>query len=75
MIRCRGNGFNVLHDDLAALLSLVLRRTGSSPTSSPILQENGWCRVNHFDVEKLLKIVAERDPSFDPSEPARAPSM
>lgn len=46
-------------EELAALLSQVPRRTGISPTSSPVLPENNWCRINHFDAERLLKIAGE----------------
>lgn len=44
-------------EGLAEILSLVPRRTGISPTSSPVLPENNWCWINHFEAERLLKIV------------------
>jgi len=44
-------------EGLAAYLSEVPRRTGISATSSPVLPQNNWCRINHFDAERLLKIV------------------
>lgn len=47
-------------EELAAWLSTVPRRTGTAPYDGPVLPENGWCRINHFDVERLLKLVAER---------------
>jgi hypothetical protein len=46
-------------EDLAALLSQVPRRTGVSATTSAVLPENNWCRINHFEAEKLLKIAGE----------------
>lgn len=61
-------------EELAAWLSTVPRRTGARPTTSPILPENGWCRINHFDVERLLLAVAEdlemkQDAGAGPSGP------
>jgi hypothetical protein len=43
-------------EELAAVLSLVPRRTGVSPTSSPVLAQNNWCSIGHFDAEKMLKL-------------------
>lgn len=44
-------------EELAAVISQVPRRTGIYPTDGSVLPENGWCRINHFDAERLLKIV------------------
>jgi hypothetical protein len=46
-------------DDLAALISLVPRRTGIHYIESPTDGMNGWCHINHFAVERLLRIVDE----------------
>lgn len=46
-------------EDLAAVLSLVPRRTGTVWTTSPVLAQNNWCWINHFEAEALLKIVGE----------------
>jgi len=42
-------------EELAALLSTIPRRTGVQPTTSPVLPENSWCWINHFDAEKLIR--------------------
>jgi len=47
-------------EELAAWLSTVPRRTGVSPTTAPVLPENGWCWINHFHVERLLVDVAAK---------------
>jgi hypothetical protein len=44
-------------EELAAVLSHVKHRTGMDSTSSPLLPENNWCWINHFEAERLLKIV------------------
>lgn len=46
-------------EKFAAWLSTIPRRTGISPTSTPAYEKGGWCRVNHFDAEKLLRNYAE----------------
>lgn len=66
--RIDGNGemaFNVLGRPgrygaaLAAWLSRVPRRNGLvARTNSRVLPENNWCWINHFDVERLLLLVA-----------------
>lgn len=64
-------------EELAAWLAKVPRRTGVSPTEAAPLPENGWCRINHFDVERLLSLVAqEKLPSdeLDQSSDADAPA-
>jgi len=40
----------------ASWLSRVPRRTGISASTSPVLPENGWCRINHFDAERLVRL-------------------
>jgi len=44
-------------EELAAVISQVPRRMGIYPTERPMLPQNNWCRINHFDAERLLKIV------------------
>lgn len=44
--------------ELAAWLGEVPRRTGEVATQCGVLPENNWCRLNHFDAEKLLRAVA-----------------
>ncbi len=46
-------------EELAAIISQVPRRMGVSPTDAAMLPQNNWCRINHFDAERLLKIVGE----------------
>lgn len=53
--------------ELAAIISRVPRRTGHRPTDFPMLPENNWCRINHFDVERLLLSL-----DLEPSEPVNA---
>lgn len=43
--------------ELAELISRVPRRTGVSPTDFPSQPTANWCRINHFDVEKLVEHV------------------
>jgi hypothetical protein len=38
----------------AELLSTIPRRTGTQPTTAPVLPESNWCWVNHFDLAALL---------------------
>lgn len=40
-------------DGFAQVLSKYRPRTGASPASS-ISGDNGWCYMNHFDVEQML---------------------
>ncbi len=57
--------------DFAALISAVPRRTGTVSTETPSLPESGWCRIHHFDVEKLIRLIAEgRHPAMAPKAPA-----
>lgn len=51
-----GKGFG---DELAKILSLVPRRYGISPCASPAIAENSWCWINHFDVERLIQLIAQ----------------
>lgn len=53
---CQGFG-----KELAALLSQIETRTGISSRKGEVLPENGWCNINHFDVERLLHIAADID--------------
>jgi hypothetical protein len=62
-------------EDLAALLSQVPRRMGISPTTSPMLPQNNWCRINHFDAERLLNIAAEEILGMTPPEADSAPAV
>lgn len=45
-------------ESFAALISMIPRRTGATPTKVPALPENAWCTINHFDAERLIKLVA-----------------
>ena len=56
--------------DLAAVLSNVSRRTGIAPTSAAVLPEGAWCRINHFEAERLLKIVGADEFGIDGPENA-----
>jgi hypothetical protein len=56
-------------EELAEWLSQVPRRTGVNSTNAPVLPENGWCRINHFDVERLLNLVAAKMLDNEPDEP------
>lgn len=44
--------------ELAAWLGEVPTRTGENATQSGVLPESNWRRINHFDAEKLLRMVA-----------------
>lgn len=65
-------GFSTAYGaDFAALISAIPRRTGFS-TKSPVLPENSWCYINHFDVEALIRLIAEgRHPAMTPKAPAQ----
>lgn len=68
----RGDAYG---EELAEVLSLVRRRTGIATTDAPVLPENSWCRINHFEVERMLKIVGADlfgidGPGQQPSSPA-----
>lgn len=45
----------------AALLNKHRPRTGIAPGS--VCAENGWCRMNHFDVERLVMSCQEPPPA------------
>lgn len=40
--------------EFAHWLSQINTRTGVSASKREVLPENGWCNINHFEVEKLL---------------------
>lgn len=62
-------------EELAAVISKVPRRTGDQSTNRPVLAQNNWCRINHFDAERLLKIVGEEFFGITgPIEEAQAPT-
>lgn len=46
-------------EELATVLSHVPRRTGMSPFSYPASPISNWCWLNHFDAERMLKIVGQ----------------
>jgi len=46
-------------DDMAAFISRFPRRTGISPCDGRVLPCNNWCRLNHFDVEKMIHTAAD----------------
>ena len=56
------SGYNgcsgIYGEQLASWLSRVPHRYGLAATDSPVLPENSWCWINHFDVERLLRMVA-----------------
>jgi hypothetical protein len=47
-------------DELAEWLSQVETRTGITASKRNILPQNNWCRIKHFEAEKLLNLVADR---------------
>ncbi|WP_455233068.1 hypothetical protein [Geopseudomonas aromaticivorans] len=58
-------------EELASWLSTIPRRTGLQPTSTPVLPSANWGRLNHFDVERLLKAVGESlEQEYQPDGPA-----
>lgn len=46
-------------EKLAALLSKIYTRTGINPSKGHVIAQNNWCRINHFEAEKLLNIYVE----------------
>jgi len=46
-------------EELAGWLSQIETRTGERASKRNILPQNNWCRINHFEAEKLLLLVAE----------------
>jgi len=52
-----GDGKSEFGDELAAVLSKVERRYGIAHISTPANPVNNHCYINHFNVEKLLRIV------------------
>lgn len=53
------NGFCAHYGEkFAAALSKVPRRTGMKPYAGPCIPENGWCYVNHFDAEQIVREAA-----------------
>ncbi|MNF20722.1 hypothetical protein D3C87_686450 [compost metagenome] len=47
-------------NELVALINHIPLRTGVSPSKGTMLGCNGWCRINHFDAERLLKIAHQQ---------------
>lgn len=45
----------------AALLSQFEHRTGSQHVRSEVLPSNGWLYMNHFEVERMLRLVAAKE--------------
>lgn len=60
-----GEGYG---DELAEILSNVPRRTGIASYDGPVLGCNSWCRINHFDVERLLKVAGDKLFDIDPEQ-------
>ena len=57
-------------EELAGLLSTIPRRYGVQPTTAPCSPTATWGRLNHFDVERLLKAVGESlEPECQPAGP------
>lgn len=44
----------------ADLLNQYNPRTGLSP-SATLLPESGWCRMNHFDAERVVLVAAAHE--------------
>lgn len=61
--------------ELAAWLSTIATRTGTDPKKGPTEPGSNWCRIHHFEVERLLLAVGrELSPApikYDPA--AKAP--
>ena len=57
-------------EELAAWLSTIPRRYGIQPTTAPVTSSANWGRLNHFDVERLLKAVGESlEQEYQPADP------
>jgi hypothetical protein len=70
----RGHG--QFGEGLAAMLSKVATRTGSVATEGCVLAQNNWTFINHFQAEKLIKIVGRELFDIDPeNKPATGISM
>lgn len=48
-------------EEIASLLNQINVRCGTITTKGHVLPENGWVRINHFEVEKLLKLADSPD--------------
>ena len=57
-------------EELAAFLSEIATRTGTTASVGHVLPENGWTMINHFEVEKLLLNVAEKLLNQEPENSA-----
>lgn len=53
-------------DELAATLSKVATRSGAQASKTVILGQNNWTWLNHFEAEKLLKMVGKELFDIDP---------
>lgn len=60
---------------LAALLSKVPTRCGIHAIQADVLPQANWTWINHFDAEKLLKIVGEELFDIGVENEAPAPKM
>ena len=52
-------------EELAEWLTMVPRRTGTFPYAGHASPDNGWCRLNHFDAERLLIAVRDLMPAME----------
>ena len=52
-------------EELEEWLTIVPRRTGTFPYAGHASPDNGWCRLNHFDAERLLIAVRDLMPAME----------
>lgn len=65
----KGDNYGV---ELAKWLDTIPVRTGTHAQTGYNLPEHSWCRINHFDVERLLLRV-DQELGSTPVEPQPAP--
>lgn len=59
----------VYGDEIAALLNEIHVRTGVLPMKGHVMSSGNWCRINHFDVERMIQIAHEKASDNTMSEP------
>lgn len=52
-------GYQAYGEALAGILSLVSWRTGTMATTGEVLPSNNWLSLNHFEAERLLRLLIE----------------